>query len=63
MSYADFLRGLLSEETCAREENQMKRRMRQAYFPFEKGKIKYLDSNATENAAETEIETVDSQIK
>ena len=36
MSYADFLRGLLSEELCAREENQMKRRMRQAYFPFEK---------------------------
>ena len=36
MSYADFLRGLLSEETCAREENQIARRMRQAGFPFEK---------------------------
>jgi len=36
MSYADFLRGLLSEETCAREENRIARRMRQAGFPFEK---------------------------
>jgi len=36
MSYADFLHGLLSEEICAREENQIKRRMRQAAFPFEK---------------------------
>lgn len=36
MSYADFLRGLLSEEICAREENQIKRRMKQAGFPFEK---------------------------
>jgi DNA replication protein DnaC len=36
MSYADFLGGLLSEEICAREENQVKRRMRQAGFPFEK---------------------------
>ena len=36
MSYADFLRGLLSEETCAREENQIARRMKQACFPFEK---------------------------
>jgi DNA replication protein DnaC len=36
MSYADFLRGLLSEEVCAREENQIKRRMRAAEFPFEK---------------------------
>lgn len=36
MSYADFLRGLLSEEVCAREENQIKRRMQQAGFPFEK---------------------------
>jgi DNA replication protein DnaC len=36
MGYADFLRGLLSEEVCAREDNQMKRRMRQADFPFEK---------------------------
>jgi DNA replication protein DnaC len=36
MSYADFLRGLLSEETCAREESRIRRRMRQAGFPFEK---------------------------
>ncbi len=36
MSYADFLHGLLSEEICAREENQISRRMRQAVFPFEK---------------------------
>ncbi len=36
MGYAEFLRGLLSEEICAREENQIKRRMRQAGFPFEK---------------------------
>jgi DNA replication protein DnaC len=36
MGYADFLDGLLSEEICARGENQIKRRMRQAGFPFEK---------------------------
>jgi DNA replication protein DnaC len=36
MSYSDFLRGLLSEEVCARKENQLRRRMRQADFPFEK---------------------------
>jgi len=36
MSYADFLRGLLSEEICARHENQTKRRLGQAHFPFEK---------------------------
>jgi DNA replication protein DnaC len=36
LSYADFLHGLLSEEICAREENQIQRRMRQAAFPFEK---------------------------
>jgi len=36
MSYADFLRGLLSEEICARQENQTKRRLGQAHFPFEK---------------------------
>ena len=36
LSYAEFLQGLLSEEICAREENQIKRRMRQADFPFEK---------------------------
>jgi DNA replication protein DnaC len=36
MSYTDFLHGLLNEEICAREENQIMRRMRQAGFPFEK---------------------------
>lgn len=36
ISYSEFLHGLLSEEVCAREENQIKRRMRQAAFPFEK---------------------------
>ena len=36
MGYADFLRGLLSEEVCAREENQINRRMQQASFPFSK---------------------------
>jgi len=36
ISYTDFLRGLLNEEVCAREENQLRRRMRQAAFPFEK---------------------------
>jgi len=30
MSYSDFLHGLLSEEICAREENQIKRRMRKS---------------------------------
>ena len=28
MSYADFLRGLLSEEICGRDENRVKNRMR-----------------------------------
>ncbi len=36
MSYADFLTGLLTEEVCARKENQLKRRRHQAGFPFEK---------------------------
>lgn len=36
ISYSEFLHRLLSEEVCAREENQIKRRMRQAAFPFEK---------------------------
>jgi DNA replication protein DnaC len=36
MSYADFLYGLLTEETCQRTENQILRRMRVAAFPFEK---------------------------
>ena len=34
MSYADFLHGLLSDEVCARGENQIKRRMKQACFPL-----------------------------
>jgi DNA replication protein DnaC len=34
MSYVDFLRGL--EEMCARQENQIRRKMQQASFPFEK---------------------------
>lgn len=33
MSYADFLHGLLSEDICAREENQIRRRMLRASFP------------------------------
>ena len=36
MGYADFLRGLLTEEMCARQENQIRRKMQQANFPFEK---------------------------
>jgi DNA replication protein DnaC len=36
MSYADFLKGLLMEEVCARKENQLKRYRHQANFPFEK---------------------------
>ena len=36
ISYAEFLRRLLDEEICAREENKVKRRMKQATFPFEK---------------------------
>jgi len=36
MGYADFLHGLLFEEICARQENQIRRRMHQASFPFEK---------------------------
>ena len=36
MAYTDFLRGLLEEELLAREENQMRRRLKDAAFPFEK---------------------------
>jgi DNA replication protein DnaC len=36
MSYADFLRGLLEEELLAREDNQYRRRLKEAAFPFEK---------------------------
>lgn len=34
--YRDYLRHLLEEELLAREENQMRRRLRRAAFPFEK---------------------------
>lgn len=36
MAYTDFLRGLLQEELLAREENQLRRRLKDAAFPFEK---------------------------
>jgi len=36
LSYRDFLEGLLHEEILAREENQLKRRLKLAAFPFEK---------------------------
>jgi Luciferase-like monooxygenase/IstB-like ATP binding protein len=36
MPYPDFLRGLLQEELLAREENQLRRRLKDASFPFEK---------------------------
>jgi DNA replication protein DnaC len=36
MPYAEFLRGLLQEELLAREENQLRRRLKDAGFPFEK---------------------------
>jgi DNA replication protein DnaC len=36
MSYEEFLRGLCEEELVAREENRLKRRMKQAGFPFER---------------------------
>ena len=36
MPYTDFLRGLLQEELLAREENQVRRRLKDAAFPFEK---------------------------
>ncbi len=36
MPYADFLRGLLEEELLARQENQLRRRLKEAAFPFEK---------------------------
>lgn len=44
MSYSDFLRGLLEEEICAREDNSLNRRRRAAGFPFEKG-IEQFDFN------------------
>jgi len=36
MPYPDFLRGLLEEELLSREENQVRRRLKDAAFPFEK---------------------------
>ena len=36
MSYSDFLRGLLEEEVCAREESRLRNLMKKANFPFEK---------------------------
>ena len=36
LSYSDFLRILLEEEVCAREENRLKNLMKKAKFPFEK---------------------------
>ena len=36
MPYPDFLRGLLQEELLAREDNQVRRRLKDAAFPFEK---------------------------
>ena len=36
ISYSDFLRILLEEEVCAREENRLKNLMKKAKFPFEK---------------------------
>src|SRR5439155_4765246 len=36
MPYTDFLRGLLEEELLAREDNQYRRRLKEAAFPFEK---------------------------
>jgi DNA replication protein DnaC len=36
MSYVDFLRGLLQDELLAREDNQYRRRLKDAAFPFEK---------------------------
>jgi DNA replication protein DnaC len=36
MPYADFLRGLVSDELAAREETRLRRLLRQADFPFHK---------------------------
>jgi DNA replication protein DnaC len=36
MPYPAFLRGLLQEELLAREDNQVRRRLKEAGFPFEK---------------------------
>lgn len=36
MPYAAFLQGLLQEELVAREDNQLRRRLKEAAFPFEK---------------------------
>ncbi len=36
MPYRDFLQGLLQEELLAREENQLRRRLKEAAFLFEK---------------------------
>lgn len=36
LSYRDFLEGLLQEEILAREENQLRHRLKLAGFPFEK---------------------------
>ena len=36
MSYLEFLRGLMEEELCSREEKRLKTLMRRARFPFNK---------------------------
>lgn len=36
MTYPDLRRGLLEEELLARENNQFRRRLKDAAFPFEK---------------------------
>jgi len=36
MPYTEFLRGLIQEELLAREDNQLRRRLKEATFPFEK---------------------------
>lgn len=54
MGYADFLRGLLSEEICGRAENQIRRRMRQAGFPDHRA-VRFLSATGTEATDDPEL--------
>ena len=58
MGYAEFLRGLLSEEICARQENRIRRKMKQASFPFPRSRrpdIRLFFAAGTETAGDSEL--------
>jgi IstB-like ATP binding protein len=57
MPYPDFLRGLLQEELLAREENQLRRRLKDAGFPFEKTSTTSTSASAPSSIAKSSCAT------